>query len=66
MIFNADMNTNERTNSRHSIIISWIGWVDGFVNQDVIRVRRGETDEYTVDVFAANAKVAKIVGWAKW
>ncbi|MGV0985055.1 MAG: hypothetical protein ACOYB2_10900 [Limnohabitans sp.] len=49
-----------------SILISWIGWENALVKQDVVRVRRNETPEEAVSLFAANSKVAKLIGWRPW
>lgn len=49
-----------------SIIISWIGWENGLVRQDVVKVRRDETPELTAAWFAGQAKVAKLIGWKIW
>ena len=49
-----------------SIIISWIGWENALVKQDVVKVRRDETPEDTVAWWASKAKVAKVIGWKAW
>jgi hypothetical protein len=49
-----------------SLLISWLGWEDGLVAQDVVKVRRGETEELAVATFAANPRVAKVVKVEAW
>lgn len=56
------------TKQQPVLLISWIGWEDGLVNQDLVKVRKyrpGEIDvspeEQTVAIFASNPKVARIV-----
>lgn len=54
---------------RQSIIISWLGFKNGLVKQDVVKVRKGETPEEAVEVFRARLRgerVARIVGWRVW
>lgn len=49
-----------------SVLISWIGWQNALVQQDVVKLRRDETPELVVAWFSAKPKVAKIVGWRWW
>jgi hypothetical protein len=56
------------TKQQPVLLISWLGWEDGLVNQDLVRVRKyrpGEIEvtpeEMTVTIFASDPKVARIV-----
>jgi hypothetical protein len=54
-----------------SILISYLGFEDGIVKQDVRRIRRGEDQEQTVSLFVADKElrgepVARIVKVQPW
>jgi hypothetical protein len=48
-----------------SIIIDWLGWENGLVKQDVVRLR-GRTPDQAVLDFTADRNPAKVIGWRYW
>lgn len=48
-----------------SIIISWLGYENGLVKQDVVRLGR-RTPEQAVTDFVGDHAVAHLIGWKVW